>query len=87
MSNWRPLFFVLSIGMLASGTYMLHDALTNPLPGQVVSLLAGAVFLSLGAFAGYFCWRRTDYERELAEVHPEVGGPRGFWRLFGRRAE
>jgi hypothetical protein len=83
MSNWRPLCFVLCIGMLASGSYMLYDALTNPLPGQVVSLLGGAMFFSLGAFAGYFCWRRTDYERQLAEVSSGAGGPRHFWRLFG----
>jgi len=83
MNNWRPLCFVLSITMLASGSFMLDDALTNPHPGQVVSLLGGAVFLSLGAVAGYFCWRRTEYERQLEAVNPGVGGPRSFWRLFG----
>lgn len=81
MSEYRPICIVLSIGMLAFGSYMIYDASTNPLPGGTLALLGGAVFWSLGAFTAFFSWRRTDREREMSAADPGVGGPRSSWRL------
>jgi hypothetical protein len=80
MDQYRPICIVLSLGMLAFGSYMIYDAATNPLPGGTLALLGGAVFWSLGAFVAFFSWKRTDREREMSAIGNGDGGPRSSGR-------
>jgi hypothetical protein len=59
MNQYRPICVVLALGMLGSGSYMLYDASSNPLPGATMGLIGGAVFWSLGAFMAFFSWKGT----------------------------
>jgi hypothetical protein len=59
MNQYRPILVVLALGMLGSGSYLLYDASSNPLPGATMGLIGGAVFWSLGAFVAFFSWKGT----------------------------
>jgi len=81
VDQYRPIYIVISLAMLAFGSYMIYDASTNSLPGGTVALLGGAMFWSLGAFVAFFSWRRTAREREMSAAGHGAGGPRAPWRL------
>jgi hypothetical protein len=82
MNQNGPIGAVVSLGLLAAGSYMLYDAATNPLPGAPMGLIGGAVFWSLGAFVGFFCCRRSGQGREMfAAGHEDSGARSSSWRI------
>jgi len=87
MHEFRPICAVVAVAMLASGSYMMYDAASNPLPSATVGLICGGVFWALGAFAAFFCWRRTNLERVMSAAGHGGGGARssGRFRGVGRR--
>jgi hypothetical protein len=81
MNQNGPIGVVVSLGLLAAGSYMLYDAATNPLPGATMGLIGGAVFWSLGAFVGFFSCRRSGHDREMSAAGHGDGGARSSSRI------
>jgi hypothetical protein len=81
MNQNGPIGAVVSLVLLAAGSYMLYDAATNPLPGAPMGLIGGAVFWSLGAFVGFFCCRRSGQGREMFAAGQGDAGARSTWRI------
>ena len=81
MNQFRPFCAVIAVAMMASGSYMMYDAASNSLPGGTVGLIGGAVFWTLGAFVGFFCWRRTEHEKVISAAGHGDSGSRSMWRF------